>query len=259
MVCLCSEKTIFTPLCLAEMPSVLPLKQAQCSSEWHYLFLIRLSAWMWLMMWKWCVFVLWKKSTAHGVNNPKCCTTNTLKLLHMKMFVFPRLYWPVFVIFRWLCTEGGWRDRTPQKVLYVEDLTDIMMENFPDFWKLGQAYFSGEFNRTREVPRFVQTMRPQFWSSLFFRWRVSPEIFPLSFLVFSFCSFYQLDDRQQESHWWVMWLECVDACVTEREKILGSGCEYSFLLGRCQKRGSSPTPANTANWRWASVAFLRHC
>ncbi|PVD20477.1 hypothetical protein C0Q70_18633 [Pomacea canaliculata] len=46
---------------------------------------------------------------------------------------------------------SNWRDRTPQKVMFVEDLTDIMLENFPDFWKLGQAYFSGEFNRTREV------------------------------------------------------------------------------------------------------------
>ena len=70
MVCLCSEKPIFTPLCLAEMSPVLSLKQAQCSSEWHWLFLIRLSAWMWLMMWKWCVFVLWKKSTACGIDNP---------------------------------------------------------------------------------------------------------------------------------------------------------------------------------------------
>lgn len=46
---------------------------------------------------------------------------------------------------------GGWRDRTPQKVMFVEDLTELMTENFPDFWKLGQAYFSGEFNRTREI------------------------------------------------------------------------------------------------------------
>lgn len=49
-------------------------------------------------------------------------------------------------------SAGGWRDRTPQKVMFVEDLTEVMTENFPDFWKLGQAYFSGEFNRTREVP-----------------------------------------------------------------------------------------------------------
>lgn len=47
----------------------------------------------------------------------------------------------------------GWRDRTPQKVMFIEDLTEIMIENFPDFWKLGQAYFSGEFNRTREASK----------------------------------------------------------------------------------------------------------
>ncbi|ESO82768.1 hypothetical protein LOTGIDRAFT_108931 [Lottia gigantea] len=40
----------------------------------------------------------------------------------------------------------GWKFKTPQKVLFIEDLTDIMMEKFPDFWKLGQAYFSGDFS-----------------------------------------------------------------------------------------------------------------
>lgn len=49
-------------------------------------------------------------------------------------------------------TTGAWKDRTPQKVMFVEDLMEFMTENFPDFWKLGQAYFSGEFNRHREVP-----------------------------------------------------------------------------------------------------------
>ena len=37
----------------------------------------------------------------------------------------------------------GWRYRTPQKVLFVEELTEIMTNSFPDFWKLGQAYISG--------------------------------------------------------------------------------------------------------------------
>ena len=37
----------------------------------------------------------------------------------------------------------GWRYKTPQKVLFVEELTEIMINNFPDFWKLGQAYISG--------------------------------------------------------------------------------------------------------------------
>ncbi|XP_048254965.1 exocyst complex component 2-like [Haliotis rufescens] len=41
--------------------------------------------------------------------------------------------------------QPGVKYRTPQKVLYIEDLTDIMMDNFPDFWKLGQAYFTGDF------------------------------------------------------------------------------------------------------------------
>ncbi|XP_076469821.1 exocyst complex component 2-like [Babylonia areolata] len=48
-------------------------------------------------------------------------------------------------------SAGGWRDRTPQKVMFVEDLTEIMTENFPDFWKLGQAYFSGEFDHTKQI------------------------------------------------------------------------------------------------------------
>lgn len=39
--------------------------------------------------------------------------------------------------------DTGWRYRTPQKVIFVEELTEIMTNTFPDFWKLGQAYISG--------------------------------------------------------------------------------------------------------------------
>ncbi|XP_013403813.1 exocyst complex component 2 isoform X2 [Lingula anatina] len=39
--------------------------------------------------------------------------------------------------------QAGWKFKTPQRVLFVEELTDILTESFPDFWKLGQAYFSG--------------------------------------------------------------------------------------------------------------------
>ncbi|XP_029647749.1 exocyst complex component 2-like isoform X1 [Octopus sinensis] len=35
------------------------------------------------------------------------------------------------------------RFKTPQKVLFIEELNDIVTENFPDFWKLGHAYFAG--------------------------------------------------------------------------------------------------------------------
>ncbi|KAK0062725.1 exocyst complex component 2 [Biomphalaria pfeifferi] len=40
--------------------------------------------------------------------------------------------------------QGSWRFKTPQKVLFIEDITDIMMQHFPDFWKLGQSYFTRE-------------------------------------------------------------------------------------------------------------------
>lgn len=33
--------------------------------------------------------------------------------------------------------------RTPQKVAFIEELTELVTDNFPDLWKLGQAYFSG--------------------------------------------------------------------------------------------------------------------
>ncbi|GAB1601968.1 exocyst complex component 2-like isoform X1 [Argonauta hians] len=35
------------------------------------------------------------------------------------------------------------RFKTPQKVMFIEELNDIVTENFPDFWKLGHAYFAG--------------------------------------------------------------------------------------------------------------------
>ncbi|XP_041376144.1 exocyst complex component 2-like isoform X2 [Gigantopelta aegis] len=47
--------------------------------------------------------------------------------------------------------KPGVKYRIPQKVMYVEDLTEIMMDNFPDLWKLGQAYFTGEFINKLEI------------------------------------------------------------------------------------------------------------
>ncbi|KAL4222023.1 Exocyst complex component 2 [Mactra antiquata] len=46
--------------------------------------------------------------------------------------------------------EAGWKFRTPQKVLFVEELTEIMTNNFPDFWKLGHAYMSGNLTMKEE-------------------------------------------------------------------------------------------------------------
>lgn len=46
--------------------------------------------------------------------------------------------------------EGGWKFKTPQKVLFVEELTEIMTNNFPEFWKLGQAYIAGSLTVKEE-------------------------------------------------------------------------------------------------------------
>jgi len=37
-------------------------------------------------------------------------------------------------------------DRVPHNILFVEDLTDRLAEEFPELWKLGQAYFKGELH-----------------------------------------------------------------------------------------------------------------
>lgn len=31
----------------------------------------------------------------------------------------------------------------PQRVLFVEELSELLTEGLPDVWKLGQAYFNG--------------------------------------------------------------------------------------------------------------------
>lgn len=50
------------------------------------------------------------------------------------------------------CIPTGWKSGTPQKIVFVEELTSLMLDNIPDFWKLGQAYFSGSlFINTKEV------------------------------------------------------------------------------------------------------------
>ena len=34
--------------------------------------------------------------------------------------------------------------KSPQRILFVEELTKILTDNLPDIWRLGQAYFSGK-------------------------------------------------------------------------------------------------------------------
>ncbi|XP_023727524.1 exocyst complex component 2 [Cryptotermes secundus] len=52
-----------------------------------------------------------------------------------------------------------WLSSVPQRVLFVEELTQIVSNRFPDLWKLGQAYFSGELNVRVEPSRQAQFKR----------------------------------------------------------------------------------------------------
>lgn len=42
-------------------------------------------------------------------------------------------------------------DRVPQNILFVEDLTERVSAQFPELWKLGQAYFKGELHVEPDV------------------------------------------------------------------------------------------------------------
>jgi len=44
----------------------------------------------------------------------------------------------------------------PQRVLFVEELSEILSNRFPDLWKLGQAYFIGELHVKIEPGRQAQ-------------------------------------------------------------------------------------------------------
>ncbi|WAR13335.1 EXOC2-like protein [Mya arenaria] len=61
-------------------------------------------------------------------------------------------------------TPGG-RYGPPQKVLFVEELTELMTAHFPHFWKLGQAYVTGSLAH-REVQTLGAEERRQYgvWS-----------------------------------------------------------------------------------------------
>ena len=37
-------------------------------------------------------------------------------------------------------------DSIPHNILFVEDLTERVAAEFPELWKLGQAYFKGELH-----------------------------------------------------------------------------------------------------------------
>ncbi|KDQ71568.1 exocyst complex component 2 [Zootermopsis nevadensis] len=52
-----------------------------------------------------------------------------------------------------------WLTSVPQRVLFVEELTDIVSNRFPDLWKLGQAYFSGELHVKVEPGKQAQFKR----------------------------------------------------------------------------------------------------
>jgi exocyst complex component 2 len=49
-----------------------------------------------------------------------------------------------------------WLSSVPQRVLFVEELSEIVSNRFPDLWKLGQAYFSGELHVKIEPGRQAQ-------------------------------------------------------------------------------------------------------
>ena len=34
--------------------------------------------------------------------------------------------------------------KPPQKVLFIDHLTRLLLDTLPDLWRLGQAYFSGK-------------------------------------------------------------------------------------------------------------------
>lgn len=44
----------------------------------------------------------------------------------------------------------------PESILLVEELCDIISELFPDLWKLGQAYFTGELHVKFESGRQIE-------------------------------------------------------------------------------------------------------
>ncbi|CAH1269792.1 Hypp4243 [Branchiostoma lanceolatum] len=47
--------------------------------------------------------------------------------------------------------QAGWKFKTPQRVQFVDDLTDVLLENFPDLWKLWEGYSTGSLlNETAE-------------------------------------------------------------------------------------------------------------
>ena len=47
--------------------------------------------------------------------------------------------------------NNDWQACVPARVLLTEELADAISERFPDFWKLGQAYFTGEL-QVKVVP-----------------------------------------------------------------------------------------------------------
>ncbi|XP_063241728.1 exocyst complex component 2 [Bacillus rossius redtenbacheri] len=61
-------------------------------------------------------------------------------------------------------TPGGgvaqdWQNSVPQRVLFVEEVSEIVTNRFPDLWKLGQAYFGGELHVKVDTSKQAQFKR----------------------------------------------------------------------------------------------------
>lgn len=50
----------------------------------------------------------------------------------------------VVELYCWSFKSSLFKATAPFRVLLIEDLCDTLSENFPDMWKLSQAYFGGE-------------------------------------------------------------------------------------------------------------------
>ena len=59
-------------------------------------------------------------------------------------------------------------DRVPHNILFVEDLTDRVSAEFPELWKLGQAYFKGELHVEPDTGKQVSWdwLRSQYYTDL---------------------------------------------------------------------------------------------
>ena len=102
--------------------------------------------------------------------------------------------------------EIGDQDQViPEAVLFIEDITERLSQDFPDLWKLGQAYFKGDLVVEPDLGKSAVFKEMIFGSIRYFcnliRSAVIPQTFKKGEDIHEDFGVWSHEDRKKVDHW----------------------------------------------------------